>query len=116
VRKRTVDKLADLTAQEGQVADLAREGMTNPEIASKMFISPRTVEWHLGNIFSKLGITSRKDLRLARGAGNSRRCVPTLLARSALPRGRASPGPQPPGPGHGCSPGRCTAPGARVTA
>jgi DNA-binding CsgD family transcriptional regulator len=63
VRKRTVDKLADLTAQEAQVTDLAREGLTNPEIATQMFISPRTVEWHLGNVFSKLGITSRKDLR-----------------------------------------------------
>jgi DNA-binding CsgD family transcriptional regulator len=63
VRKRTADKLVDLTAQEAQVADLAREGLTNPEIAVQMFISPRTVEWHLGNVFSKLGITSRKDLR-----------------------------------------------------
>ncbi len=63
VRKRTVDKLIDLTAQEAQVAELAREGLTNPEIAAQMYISPRTVEWHLGNIFSKLGITSRKDLR-----------------------------------------------------
>jgi DNA-binding CsgD family transcriptional regulator len=63
VRKRTVDKLVDLTAQEAQVADLAREGLTNPEIAAQMYISPRTVEWHLGHVFSKLGITSRKDLR-----------------------------------------------------
>ena len=63
VRKRTVDKLVDLTAQEAQVADLAREGLTNPEIATQMFISPRTVEWHLGHVFGKLGITSRKDLR-----------------------------------------------------
>jgi DNA-binding CsgD family transcriptional regulator len=63
VRKRTVDKLAELTAQEAQVAELARDGLTNPEIATQMFISPRTVEWHLGNVFSKLGITSRKDLR-----------------------------------------------------
>jgi DNA-binding CsgD family transcriptional regulator len=63
VRKRTVDKLADLTAQETQVAELAGEGLTNPEIAAQMFISPRTVEWHLGNVFSKLGVASRKDLR-----------------------------------------------------
>jgi len=63
VRKRTVDTLVDLTAQEAQVSDLAKEGLTNPEIAAQMFISPRTVEWHLGHVFGKLGITSRKDLR-----------------------------------------------------
>jgi DNA-binding CsgD family transcriptional regulator len=63
VRKRTPDSSADLTAQEVQVVELAREGQTNSEIAEQMFISPRTVEWHLGNVFGKLGITSRKDLR-----------------------------------------------------
>jgi len=63
VRRRTAGTVADLTAQEAQVADLARERLTNPEIAAQMFISPRTVEWHLGHVFSKLGITSRKDLR-----------------------------------------------------
>jgi len=63
VRKRTVDTLTELTAQESQITKLARDGRTNQEIGSQLFISPRTVEWHLGNIFTKLGITSRKDLR-----------------------------------------------------
>ena len=65
VRKRTVETLTELTAQEAQIARLARDGHTNPQIGAQMFISPRTVEWHLGNVFTKLGITSRKKLRRA---------------------------------------------------
>jgi len=63
VRKRTVETLTDLTAREAQIVKLARDGHTNQEIAVQLFISPHTVEWHLGNVFTKLGITSRKDLR-----------------------------------------------------
>jgi DNA-binding CsgD family transcriptional regulator len=51
-----------LTAQEAQIARLARDGMSTPEIAARMYLSRRTVQYHLGNIFAKLGISSRKQL------------------------------------------------------
>ena len=63
VRKRTEGTRHDLTAQEEQIARLASEGRTNPEIAAELFISSRTVEWHLRKVYPKLGITSRRQLR-----------------------------------------------------
>ena len=69
VRKRTVATLDELTPQEVQVARLAVGGQTNPEIAAQLFLSPRTVEWHLRKVFGKLGVGSRKQLRAALSDG-----------------------------------------------
>jgi len=65
VRKRSVDTHSQLTPQEEQIARLARDGRTSPEIGTQLFLSKRTVEWHLGKIFTKLGIGSRRELHAA---------------------------------------------------
>jgi ATP/maltotriose-dependent transcriptional regulator MalT len=62
VRKRTAAARDELTPQEAQIAGMARDGLTNRDIGARLFLSPRTVEWHLRNVFVKLGIDSRRAL------------------------------------------------------
>jgi len=64
-RPRTIEAGTDLTPQEMQVAMLGRERLSNPEIGARLFISARTVEWHMGHVFAKLGIRSRRQLERA---------------------------------------------------
>ena len=71
VRKRSHETRDDLTPQERQIAHLARDGLSNPEIGARLFLSPRTVEWHLHHVFTKLGITSRRQLASALPASDS---------------------------------------------
>jgi DNA-binding CsgD family transcriptional regulator len=66
---RTAGAGAGLTAQEAQVARLARDGLSNPEIGARLFISPRTAQYHLSNVFTKLGISSRSQLDRVLPAG-----------------------------------------------
>jgi DNA-binding NarL/FixJ family response regulator len=61
-RRHSVETSGELTAQEAQIAGLARGGLSNPEIGARLFISPRTVQYHLRKVFTKLDITSRTQL------------------------------------------------------
>ncbi|HJY61974.1 MAG TPA: LuxR C-terminal-related transcriptional regulator, partial [Streptosporangiaceae bacterium] len=71
VRRRTVDTRDQLTPQEAQIARLARSGLSNPQIAAQLFLSPRTVQYHLAKVFTKLEISSRRELERALPDGAS---------------------------------------------
>ena len=81
VRKRSAGTRDELTPQEEQIVRLARDGLSNPEISSQIFITARTVEWHLCKEFTKLGIRTR-----------SRQCRPWCVARADTGRGSEVPG------------------------
>ena len=64
-RMRRLEMREELTAQEEQIARLARDGLTNTQIGAQLFLSPRTVEYHLHKVFGKLGIDARSGLEAA---------------------------------------------------
>jgi len=76
VSRRTAETSADLNAQEAHIARLVAEGLTNNEIGAVLFISPRTVEWHLHKIFTKLGVSTRRQVRRSLSATAQARTVP----------------------------------------
>ena len=70
-RRRIARTRDDLTPHELQIARLARDGLSNADIGARLFLSRRTVEWHLGQVFAKLGIRSRRQLEGALQASDA---------------------------------------------
>ena len=81
VGKLTLETRYELTAQQRQIARLARDGLSNPEIGARLFLSPRTVEWHLHKVFAKLSIRSRRELVDALPSSEAELTGPLELSR-----------------------------------
>jgi DNA-binding CsgD family transcriptional regulator len=92
-RKRTVETREELTAQEAVIARLAREGLSNPELGSRLFISARTVQSHLGKVFAKLAISSRGQLHQVLANDPARATAQEPAGSLGRGRGAARPGP-----------------------
>jgi DNA-binding NarL/FixJ family response regulator len=80
-RRRSPETLDNLTRREAQIAQLAAGGLSNPEIATRLFVSPRTAEHHLVKVFTKLGIGSRVQLRSALAAQEDTAATVTRTSR-----------------------------------
>jgi DNA-binding CsgD family transcriptional regulator len=91
VRKRTGASYDELTPQEVNIARLAADGHTNPEIGTQLFISPRTVEWHLSKVFNKLNVGSRRELRGTRVPASAADPSDIAMGDGSLSRVRRGP-------------------------